>query len=386
MRIRLHRKRVISFGALLTFTLLCLGYPPAIYANTHEFYSGKTIRLVVGYAPGGGYDLYARTIARHMGKHIAGNPTFVVENMPGAGSLVSANHLYKIAKPDGLTIGHFNGNLFQLQAMGQKEVDFNAARFEYVGAVARVEIACGLSKTSGIDSADKWLASKVAPRMGATAPGTGAYDTSRLLNSTLNFPLQLVLGYKSTGEMRVAVERGELHGVCTGWESLRSLWKNFIESGELVIVLQALPKPHMELPKVPLAINFAKTEEARQLIQIGVHDVSAASRPFYAFSRHAEGPRAAPTQGVYRDDERSIISRRCRAHQPGHRAAYRRGAGENRSWIAQDKSGHAGEAETDPRAAIRKKVGAQHAVPPTIALVAYALLNNFSRALITQRT
>jgi len=200
--------------------------------------------------------------------------------MPGAGSLVSANHLYKIAKPDGLTIGHFNGNLFQLQAMGQKEIDFNAARFEYVGAVARVEIACGLSKASGIDSADKWLASKVAPRMGATAPGTGAYDTSRLLNSTLGFPLQLVLGYKSTGEMRVAVERGELHGVCTGWESLRSLWKNFIESGELVIVLQALPKPHMELPKVPLAINFAKTEEARQLIQIGVHDVSAASRPF----------------------------------------------------------------------------------------------------------
>jgi tripartite-type tricarboxylate transporter receptor subunit TctC len=280
MRNRLGRKTAISCGALLTFTLLCFGCPPASYANTHEFYSGKTIRLIVGYAPGGGYDFYARTIARHMGKHIAGNPTFVVENMPGAGSLVSANHLYKIAKPDGLTIGHFNGNLFQLQAMGQKEIDFNAARFEYVGTVARVEIACGLSKGSGIDSADKWLASKVTPRMGAIAPGTGAYDTSRLLNSTLGFPLQLVLGYKSTGEMRVAVERGELHGVCTGWESLRSLWKNFIESGELVIVLQALPKPHIELPKVPLAINFAKTEEARQLIQIGVHDVSAASRPF----------------------------------------------------------------------------------------------------------
>jgi tripartite-type tricarboxylate transporter receptor subunit TctC len=249
------------------------------FAGNHEFYRGKTIRLVVGYAPGGGYDFYARTIARHMGKHIPGNPAFIVENMPGAGSLVSANHLYKLARPDGLTIGHFNGNLFQLQAMGQKEIDFNAARFEYVGAVARVEIACGLAKSSGIDSADKWLASKVAPRLGATAPGTGAYDTSRLL-TILGFPLQLVLGYKSTGEMRVAVERGELHGVCTGWESLRSLWKNFIDSGELVIVLQALPKPHMELAKVPLAINFAKTEEARQLIQIGVHDVSAASRPF----------------------------------------------------------------------------------------------------------
>ena len=259
--------------------LISLGVSNRGLANNHEYYRGKTIRLVVGYAPGGGYDFYARTIARHMGKHIPGNPAFIVENMPGAGSLVSANHLYKITRPDGLTIGHFNGNLFQLQAMGQKEIDFNAARFEYVGAVARVEIACGLAKSSGIDSADKWLASRVAPRLGATAPGTGAYDTSRLL-SILGFPLQLVLGYKSTGEMRVAVERGELHGVCTGWESLRSLWKNFIDSGELVIVLQALPKPHMELPKVPLAINFAKTEEARQLIQIGVHDVSAASRPF----------------------------------------------------------------------------------------------------------
>ena len=268
------------FVAGLVTVLLSLGLSHQGFANNHEYYRGKTIRLVVGYAPGGGYDFYARTIARHMGKHIPGNPAFIVENMPGAGSLVSANHLYKIARSDGLTIGHFNGNLFLLQAMGQKEIDFNSARFEYVGSVAKVEIACGFSKASGIDSADKWLVSKVAPRMGATAPGTGAHDTSRLLNASLGFPLQLVLGYKSSGEMRVAVERGELHGVCTGWESLRSLWKNFLESGELVMVLQALPKPHAELPKVALAISFAKTEEARQLIQIGVHDISAASRPF----------------------------------------------------------------------------------------------------------
>jgi tripartite-type tricarboxylate transporter receptor subunit TctC len=249
-------------------------------AANHEYYRGKTIRRVVGYAPGGGYDFYARAVARYMGKHIPGNPAFIVENMPGAGSLVSANHLYKIAKADGLTIGHFNGNLFQLQAMGQKEIDFNAARFEYVGSVAKVEMACAFSKASGIDSADKWLASKFVPRMGATAPGTGAYDTSRLLNASLGFPLQLVLGYKSTGEMRVAVERGELHGLCTGWESLRSLWKSFLESGDLVVVLQGLPKPHPDLSKVPLAISFAKTDEARQLIQLGVHDVSAVSRPF----------------------------------------------------------------------------------------------------------
>ena len=249
-------------------------------ATTHEFYGGKAVRIVVGYAPGGGYDFYARVIARHIGKHIQGNPHFIVENMPGAGSLASANHLYKLAKADGLTIGHFNGSLFQLQAMGQKEIDFDPTKFEYVGSVARVEIACGFAKASGIDNVEKWLASKVAPRMGATAPGTGGHDVSRILNATLALPIQLVLGYKSTGDMRVAVERGELNGICTGWESLRSLWKSQIESGELVIVLQTMPKPHLDLPKVPLAINFAKTEEARELIQVGIHNVSAVARPF----------------------------------------------------------------------------------------------------------
>jgi tripartite-type tricarboxylate transporter receptor subunit TctC len=142
-------------------------------ATSHEFYGGKAIRIVVGYAPGGGYDLYARVIARHMGKHIPGNPTFIVENMPGAGSLVSANHLYKLAKADGLVIGHFNGSLFQLKAMGQKEIEFDSTQFEYVGSVAKVEIACGFSKASGMDNVEKWLAAKAAPRMGATAPGTG---------------------------------------------------------------------------------------------------------------------------------------------------------------------------------------------------------------------
>jgi tripartite-type tricarboxylate transporter receptor subunit TctC len=250
------------------------------FAGSDEFYRGKTIRLVVGYAPGGGYDFYARAVARYMGKHVPGNPAFVVDNMPGAGSLASANHLYRIAKPDGLTIGHFSGSLFPLQAMGQKEISFDAAKFEYVGAVAKVEIVCGFPKSGGIDSVEKWLAAKSPPRLGGTAPGTGGHDTSRLLAATLGLPMQLVLGYKSTGDMRLAIERGELTGLCTGWESFRSLWKKQIDSGEFVIILQALAKPHPDLPKVPLAVSFAKTEEARQLLQVGAHDVASIARPF----------------------------------------------------------------------------------------------------------
>ena len=249
-------------------------------AGNHEFYRGKTVRLVVGYAPGGGYDFYARAVARYIGKHIPGNPAVVVDNMPGAGSLASANHLYRIAKPDGLTLGHFSGSLFPLQAMGQKEITFDAARFEHVGAVAKVEIVCGFPKAGGIDSVEKWLAAKTPPRLGGTAPGTGGHDTTRLLAATIGAPAQLVLGYKSTGDMRLAIERGELTGLCTGWESFRSLWKKQIDSGEFVIILQALAKAHPELPKVPLAVTYAKNEEARQLLQVGAHDVASIARPF----------------------------------------------------------------------------------------------------------
>ena len=268
------------FGRWIFLILVFVVVAPAASATGDDFYSGKTIRVIVGYAPGGGYDFYARTLARYMGKYIPGNPALVVENMAGAGSLAAANYLYKIVKPDALTIGHFSGSLFPLQAMGKREVTFDAARFEYVGGVAKVEIACGFSKASGIDSVEKWLVQKTPPRMPATAPGTGGHDTSRILHATLGLPMQLVLGYKSTGEMRLAMERGEVHGLCNGWETFRSLWQKSLESGDMVMLLQALPKPHADLPKIPLAIDYAKTAQARQLIQLGVHDVSAIARPF----------------------------------------------------------------------------------------------------------
>ena len=146
--------------------------------------------------------------------------------------------------------------------------------------MAKVEIVCGFPKAGGIDSPEKWLSAKTPPRLGGTAPGTGGHDTTRLLHATIGVPVQLVLGYNSTGDMRLAMERGELTGLCTGWESFKSLWRSQLESGEFVIVLQALPKPHPDLPKVPLAISYAKTDEARRLLQAGAHDISAISRPF----------------------------------------------------------------------------------------------------------
>ena len=123
-------------------------------AAAEDFYKGKTIRIVVGFSAGGGFDTYARAIARHMGKHIPGQPAIIVENMTGAGSLIAANHVYKAAKPDGLTIGHFIGGLFLGQVLGQKGIEFDARKFEFIGAPITDHVVCALTKASGITSVD----------------------------------------------------------------------------------------------------------------------------------------------------------------------------------------------------------------------------------------
>src|SRR5947208_1424177 len=116
-------------------------------AHAQSFFEGKGVRIIVGFVPGGGFDSYARVIARHVGRHIPGNPTIVVENMPGAGSLISANHLYRVAKPDGLTIGHFNGGLFLGQVLGQPAIEFEARKFELIGAAIKEDSVCALAQS-----------------------------------------------------------------------------------------------------------------------------------------------------------------------------------------------------------------------------------------------
>jgi tripartite-type tricarboxylate transporter receptor subunit TctC len=145
----------------------------AVSARAQEpFYQGKTIRLIVGLAPGGGgYDLYSRTIARQMGKHIPGNPTVVVENMDGAGSLIAANYMYKAAKPDGLTIGHILGGLFLQQLLGNPAIEFDSRKFKYIGVPAQDHFLIGLSRATGITSFENWMASKKSVKLGGVTPG-----------------------------------------------------------------------------------------------------------------------------------------------------------------------------------------------------------------------
>jgi len=248
------------------------------HATTHDFYKGKTVRIIVGFAAGGGFDTYARAISRHMGRHIPGNPTFIVENMTGAGSLIAANYLYKIAKPDGLTMAHPIGGLFMLQVFGKPGVEFDARKFEYVGVPTKDNVACAFTRASGITSMEKWLASKTPVKIGAVAPGSTTDDVPKILKASIGVPLQIVSGYKGTATIRLAAESGEVAGGCWGLESIRATWRKGIEMGEVAVVLQTMTAP--DTPTVPLAINFARTEEARQLIKVGIEEAGNITRPF----------------------------------------------------------------------------------------------------------
>lgn len=245
------------------------------------FYEGKTIRIIVGLSAGGGYDLWARTIARHIGKHIPGKPTVIVDNMPGAGSIIAANHVYKAAKPDGLTIGHVSGNIFLNQLFKQAGIEFDARKYEYIGAPYGDEMVVFVAKASGITSMEKWFNAKNPVRFGGQAPGSTFSDNvPRILRTALGLPIKPITGYKGTAEVKLAVESGELDGNCLSWESGKATWGKAMDAGDIIPVLAVIPKPLSEAPHVPLAIRYAKTDEARQLIEMGVHQPPVFARPF----------------------------------------------------------------------------------------------------------
>jgi tripartite-type tricarboxylate transporter receptor subunit TctC len=267
----------------ITLTLALLTLSCTLFAPAHaqdEFYKGKTVRIIVGASAGGGYDTYSRTLARHMGKHIPGHPTLAVENMPGAGFLISANHMYNVAKPDGLTIGHFIGGLFLQQLLGKPGVEFDAPKFQFIGVPAQDNYMLGAAKSTGIMTIEQWLSSKTPVKLGGVGAGSATDDIPKVLAATIGLPMQLVSGYKGTADVRLAFNSGEITGICNSWESFKATWSKELSSGDVTIVLQNIAKPHPEHPKLPLAISYAKTEEAKKLITALVHSVGPTARPY----------------------------------------------------------------------------------------------------------
>jgi tripartite-type tricarboxylate transporter receptor subunit TctC len=245
------------------------------------FYEGKTIRVMVGVSAGGGFDNEARILARHMPKYIPGKPTIIVENVTGAGGLICANQLYKASEPDGLTFAHFNGGFLFAQALEQPGIEFDARKFGYLGSVAMENAVLWVTKASGIKTIDQFMASKTPIKLGGT--GIGAYAPDAIIKiwkAVSPIPIQFVTPYKGGAEIRLAAEAGELAGSVLSWDAMKSAWKKKFDSGDALVLMQAVSKPRPDLPKIPTDIRLAKTEEGRQLIEVGVHLNNVFARPF----------------------------------------------------------------------------------------------------------
>ena len=244
------------------------------------FFKGKTVRIIVPFAAGGGYDIYSRIMGRHMGKYIPGNPVFVVDNMTGAGGLIGINHVYKVAKPDGLTIGTPIGTMFVDQLIGKPGIEFDGRKFEYIGAPAQDTQLLIVHKRTGIKTAEQWLAHGAPVKFGSTGPGSANESIPKIAKEALNLPLQVVSGYKGSSVIRLAFNGGEVDGVANAWESMVATWPQELQNGDAVILLQAAGKRHPELPNVPLVIDYAKTDIAKKLVQGVINNFGATARPY----------------------------------------------------------------------------------------------------------
>jgi tripartite-type tricarboxylate transporter receptor subunit TctC len=201
-----------------------------LHLRADDFYKSKTIRFVVGQAAGGGYDLSARTIARHMGKHIPGNPTIVVENMTGAGSLIAANYTFNSAKPDGLFVGTWNGALILRKALGDNAVRVDGRKLGWIGSPTKGTPVCGIMAFTGLKTLDEIVASNREIKMGATGPGSTYEDLPQMLNLTLGTKFKVISGYEGTGTILVAMRRKEVDGGCWTWESMRTTARPMLEA------------------------------------------------------------------------------------------------------------------------------------------------------------
>jgi tripartite-type tricarboxylate transporter receptor subunit TctC len=267
-----------SFSVMAVFAGLVLF--AAFDLHAADFYQGKTLRITIGTSPGGGYDAWGRLVGRHLMKHIPGNPSIIAENIPGAGGLIQVNNLFAATKPDGLTIGYILGSLLLTQALGQPGYQFDPQKLICIGAANKENIVLVLSKKSGITSAEKWRASPAPVKFGGLARGSSVDNYLRVIKDVLGFPMQIVSGYKGTTETRLAMESGEVAGGAPSWDSAKTSWKSLIDKGEASIFALGAPRRLKEIPDVPTATEYARTEEEKRILEVVINSMNEYSRPF----------------------------------------------------------------------------------------------------------
>jgi tripartite-type tricarboxylate transporter receptor subunit TctC len=269
--------------APVAVSLACAAVAPGHAAEAVEsFYKGKTIQVLVGFAPGGGYDLYARTLARYMGRHIPGSPTMVPQNMPGAGGVKVMNYLYNVARKDGTAIGTFARGLVVEPLLGHTQgIQFDAVKFTWIGSVSNEVSVCAFWHTSAVKN---WEDMKTKPhKIGGSAAGADSDVFPTVLKNIFHLPTRLVTGYGGGGaDINLGMERGEVDGRC-GWSlsSMMSQSKALVDGKKINIVVQLGLQKHEDLPDVPLAMDLAQSPEDKAALKLIVSRQSIA-RPFAA--------------------------------------------------------------------------------------------------------
>jgi tripartite-type tricarboxylate transporter receptor subunit TctC len=245
------------------------------------FYRGKTVKIIVGYTPGGGYDTYARTLSAHIGRHIPGNPTVIVENMDGAGSIKALNYIYTAAPKDGTVFGTFGRGLPEAELRADEGVQFKSKELNWIGSMNEEVSVCVVRSTSPVKTLDD--ATKQTVTIGATGPNDDTGFFPRILNALVGTKFDLKVGYPGGNDILLAMERGEVQGRCGwSWSSVISTKKDWIDTKYVTILTQMSMNKHPDIPReVPLATEFVKNPEDRQILEV-IFARQAIGRPYAA--------------------------------------------------------------------------------------------------------
>ena len=264
---------------LLTLAVMLCAAPPAqAQDDVAAFYKAKVVRLLVGIGVGSGYDINARLLARYLPKYIPGNPTVIVQNQPGAGSLSMTNQLYAGGPFDGTAIGaSFNGlpTTPLLQPAGAR---FEAVKLNWVGSTNRETQAMYVWHTAPLEKLGDLTTTEMI--VGAQAPGSTQYDYPKLAEKLFGWKFKVITGYEATPKIHLAMERGEVHGTWANWSTLKAISEQWIKDKKIRILAQWALRKHPELPDVPLILDQAKTEEQKQSLDLALARLEF-GRPFF---------------------------------------------------------------------------------------------------------
>jgi tripartite-type tricarboxylate transporter receptor subunit TctC len=274
----LHRNIFTAAAGLIAAT--AIGANPANSAGVADFYKGKSISLVIGFPPGGGYNAYARTIGGHISRHIPGNPSIIVRNMPGASSLRAANYIYNSAPRNGRAIGAFSAGTVFSPLFGNKKARFETAKFTWIGNVEKSIGTCAVWHTSGIKSIKDIIG---RPSIFGASGATGVLsEYPRAMNTLIGARAQVIHGYAGGTGVLLAMQRGEVHGSCAmALSTLKSVRRGDWESGRLIVLVQVGIDKQPELKGVPHIYDFATSDEDRKVMEV-IFGRQALGRPLAA--------------------------------------------------------------------------------------------------------